>query len=96
MANYPDETEILVWEKVYGSSDLTAYSRLGIQADFRSWLNPFYDAEGNVQYATKGDYGLKLSVLTDKTLTDEDGNVSQMQYDFYLNCADMNGNPYDF
>lgn len=80
----------------------SAFTRLGIQGSFQSWLNPFYaDLENEAaasqpRYVIKGDYGLRLRVYTtDETVsTDTEGKASY--YDMYLNCADMNGNPYNF
>ena len=59
----------------------TAYTRLGIQAGFKSLINPFY-IEDTVYNVTNGDYGLKLTITAlsaDKTLSspkekDENGN----------------------
>lgn len=80
----------------------SAFTRLGIQGSFQSWLNPFYadledkTAASQPRYVIKGDYGLRLRVYTiDETVsTDTEGKESY--YDMYLNCADMNGNPYNF
>lgn len=80
----------------------SAFTRLGIQGSFQSWLNPFYAdledeaAASQPRYVIKGDYGLRLRVYTtDETVsTDTEGKASY--YDMYLNCADMNGNPYNF
>lgn len=80
----------------------SAYTRLGIQGSFQSWLNPFYadledsEAARQPRYVIKGDYGLRLRVYTtDETVsTDTEGKSSY--YDMYLSCADMNGNPYNF
>ena len=80
----------------------SAFTRLGIQGSFQSWLNPFYAdledeaAASQPRYVIKGDYGLRLRVYTtDETIsTDIEGKTSY--YDMYLNCADMNGNPYNF
>ena len=79
-----------------------AYTRLGIQGSFQSWLNPFYadledtEAARQPRYVIKGEYGLRLRVYTvDETVsTDTEGKSSY--YDMYLNCLDMNGNPYNF
>lgn len=56
------------------------------------------------KYVVNGDYGLRLRIYTVKevnALEDEDTNIDSSEekgavYDFYLNCEDMNGNPYDF
>jgi hypothetical protein len=39
----------------------TAYTRLGIQAGFKSLINPFYDND-TVYNVTNGDYGLRLII----------------------------------
>ena len=73
-----------------------SYTRLGIQASFRSWLNPFTAEDGKVKNVTQGIYGLKLrlAVLKDKTVDEEEQKIEY--YDFLLNTNDMNGNPYNF
>ena len=53
VANDPNRTEIIIW--TYNTADngilnddgldLAGYTRLGIQAQFRSWLNPFYTSD---------------------------------------------------
>ena len=85
----------------------SAYTRLGIQASFQSWLNPFYtipadasdeqrEMASNPRYVTSGEYGLRMRVTTIDETTSKDKDGQEAHYDLYLNCADMNGNPYDF
>lgn len=85
----------------------SAYTRLGIQASFQSWLNPFYtipadasdeqrEMASNPRYVTSGEYGLRMRVTTIDETTSKDKEGQEAHYDLYLNCADMNGNPYDF
>ena len=76
--------------------NFNSYTRLGIQASFRSWLNPFTAEDGKVKNVTQGIYGLKLrlAVLKDKTVDEEEQKIEY--YDFLLNTNDMNGNPYNF
>lgn len=72
------------------------YTRLGIQAQFQSWL-----AEDN---AVSGSYGLRLRVEAEKAdlediETDEEYEEPETEvvyYDFVLDSADMVGNPYAF
>lgn len=85
----------------------SAYTRLGIQAKFQSWLNPFYvipldssDEEEErasvARYIVEGDYGLRLRIRTIDEIVSKEEEGKEACYDLYLNCADMNGNPYDF
>ena len=47
-----------IWERDFTKENLVGFTRLGLQAQFRSWLNPWK--------TINGDYGLKL-VLSYKT-----------------------------
>lgn len=84
---------------------LSGYTRLGIQASFQSWLNPFYiNVEGNqaessiARIINQGEYGLRLRVRSaGEAISKDDDNKDNISvYDLYLNQEDMNGNPYDF
>lgn len=94
-------TQILLWD-YQGSSASTdtlpfsAYSRLGISASFQSWLSPSYDSSGNPTTVNHGDYGLKLIIKTINENTSTSDQATKGEYELYLNCADMIGNPYDF
>ena len=80
----------------------SAYTRLGIQGSFQSWLNPFYaDSEDEVaahlpRYVVHGDYGLRLRIYASDETVSTDQSSKEAYYDMYLSCADMNGNPYNF
>ena len=96
-----DITQILLWD-YQGSSVSTdtlpfsAYSRLGISASFQSWLSPSCDSLGNPTTVNHGDYGLKLIIKTMNENTSTSDQATKGEYELYLNCADMIGNPYDF
>lgn len=92
-ANDEETISVLLWEKV---EILSSYTRLGIQAGFKSLLNPFYDNDGNIYNVDSGDYGLKLTLTTKQDKTSEESEDVVSDYVIYLNCEDMNGNPYDF
>lgn len=75
----------------------SGYTRLGISAGFRSWLNPFYtEDDGISRQVIKGEYGLHLIIQTEEDSTTNEESAKTQVYDLYLNCADMNGNPYNF
>lgn len=113
VANDRNKDSITLWSYNFANSGaiisedgepLSGYTRLGIQAQFQSWLNPFYietineETEEKITLETKviqGSYGLrlKITVLGDKTV--EEGEKSK-EYYLYLDSSDMNGNPYDF
>lgn len=102
-----DESKALRKEE---GETFASYTRLGIQADFQSWLNPFYPLVNTneemtdeeledyslARYVVEGDYGLRLRVMTESEAISKDTEEKTSIYDLYLNCEDMNGNPYDF
>ena len=104
VANDPSRTEIVIW--TYNTADngilnddgldLAGYTRLGIQAQFRSWLNPFYAPDQQVSKVVEGSYGLKLRITTVGDTTIKDTNTMSKTYELYIDASDMNGNPYDF
>lgn len=121
IANHPDELdddgniiknyqEVALW--TYTGTKLSSYTRLGIQAQFQSWLNPYTvpveksDEFGTIEYSvrtenvTTGNYGLKLRVWAlQDNITEEnqkENNQTLTPYEFQLNTSDMNGNPYNF
>ena len=90
VANNVNEERILVkridftknGEELYQAG----YNRLGIKADFRSWLRDFGVVEGN--------YGIQLLI---KCANNEVGNASEdVDIIAELDCSEMNGNPYSF
>lgn len=80
LANNPDRKEIKLWE-TKGIS-LKQYERLGISAEFQTWL-----ARLN---AVSGSYGLKLSIVA----KNEQGH--DVYTTLKLDADDMYGNPYNF
>lgn len=78
------------------SETLTEYTRLGIQASFQSWLNPFTDTNGEIRRVTKGEYGLELTIKVEEQDTQSGNSLLSNTYILYLNTNDMNGNPYEF
>lgn len=95
------QAKIWEWISDIDNAPLTAYTRLGISGSFRSWLNPFYDAEGNATDVTHGNYGYRLDITTSNENTSTEAgegsdSSSTSEYSLYLNCDDMMGNPYNF
>lgn len=98
-----DQESIILW--TYNNYDVNAlynvegpvlasYRRLGLQGSFQSLLKTF-QIDGKTYKVNQGNYGLKLTIVS------AENSVSLAQekdgtYILYLNCADMNGNPYDF
>ena len=75
---------------IYASTEklnFVGYNRLGIKADFMSWLKTLK--------VSSGHYGLKIVVNTEQTTT-ADGELLSNSYKFYLDSKDMYGNPYSF
>lgn len=104
IANNPNETVIDNIE-VYNmhttsieefKNGLPQYTRLGLSAQFRTWLAQFNTVEGS--------YGLRLILEAEgqKTITQEEenqeepANEQQIQYIIELDSSNMYGNPYNF
>ena len=68
------------------SGNFAGFTRLGITAEFRSWLNGLDVAEGA--------YGLKVLIYTDTLETP--GSTKENVYELTFSSADMIGNPYQF
>lgn len=95
IANAPDseeyeyKSEQLIWSWMSDDNNppLMDYTRLGLSADFQSWLE---------EDTLFGHYGLKLKVYGyRKTATDKEKNEAVL-YELELNERDMYGNPYDY
>lgn len=103
LANSNDHQAITLWTYNINNDALSkstgkpraAYTRLGLQAGFKSLISPFYDND-TVYNVTSGDYGLRLIITATDEKTSKEEADKQAEYVLYLNCADMNGNPYDF
>ena len=80
LANDPDRKEIKLWERK--GISLKQYERLGISAEFQTWL-------ANLN-ATSGSYGLKLNIVA----KNEEGH--DVYTTLKLDADDMYGNPYNF
>ena len=80
LANDPDRKEIKLWERK--GISLKQYERLGISAEFQTWL-----ASRN---AASGSYGLKLNLVA----KNEEGH--DVYTTLKLDADDMYGNPYNF
>jgi hypothetical protein len=58
LANCPNNDdnlqEVLVWSRTFENQELKDYTRLGLSADFKTWLTN----------TVSGEYGLRLVVTT--------------------------------
>lgn len=70
------------------SSSCQGFTRLGLRADFRAWLQEL----GTVQ----GNYGLEIAITGVKETTAEKFNSTTSTYKVRLDTSDMYGNPYNF
>lgn len=68
------------------TGDFAGFTRLGITANFRSWLNGLDVVEGI--------YGLKVLIYTEVLNTP--GSTTNAVYELTFSSADMIGNPYQF
>ena len=83
VANNPgDEKEFKLWEKDFEATNntFTGYTRLGLQAQFRSWL-----AEMD---CARGEYGLKLNLYTLNNITVSEEKAYTQAIDAIENYAD--------
>lgn len=73
---------------IYVDEPIIDYARLGIKADFRSW----------VKDAVSGEYGLIINLTGQtKNITEEgDIEVQTQNYPYFFTNADMYGNTYNF
>lgn len=71
--------------KAINDQDLINYTRLGIKADFKSWI----------KNAVRGNYGLEIILSTEKQGTVE-GAAEKGTYTYTLDSSNMYGNPYSF
>lgn len=103
VANNEDTQFITIWSQDVEGEKFSGYTRLGLQAQFRSWLNPFYvtidDEQGNKisesSRITSGSYGLRLKITAQGDKTAEE-TLGEKDYYLYLDSSNMNGNPYEF
>lgn len=70
----------------YNGKPLAGYTRLGVKAEFQSWLRELG--------AIEGSYGLRLIVNQTEKIENEEKIINNYIFDF--NCSDMIGNPYNF
>ena len=68
LANNLDRREILIWSKNFKDSmqDIAGFTRLGVQGQFRSWLDSFKCVDG--------DYGYKIILKCDEDLLRSEQN----------------------
>ena len=71
--------------KAITDQDLINYTRLGIKADFKSWI----------KNAVRGNYGLEIILTTEKQGT-VGKDVAEGTYTYFLDSSSMYGNPYSF
>lgn len=71
-----------------GEKELAGYTRLGLSANFRSWLNGLD--------VISGSYGIKVLLYTDIMEQASGVSVNEVVYELTFSSADMIGNPYQF
>lgn len=71
-----------------GEKELAGYTRLGLSANFRSWLNGLD--------VVSGTYGIKVLLYTDIMETASGVSTNEVVYELTFSSADMIGNPYQF
>lgn len=91
--NYEDYDEECLWHWQYDIKDnnvqpYKGYDRLGLRADFSSWLSTYQVISGN--------YGLFLQIQYIKTENSQESNNLTQYLRYYLDSDDFYGNPYAF
>jgi hypothetical protein len=71
--------EVLVWEDTFYNKELKDYTRLGLSADFKTWLSN----------TVTGTYGLKLVVFSEEELTTSLNAAYAGIYDILENNDDL-------
>lgn len=82
IANHPNELSKVIWNYDIKTGDipLAGFTRLGLQAQFQSWLDGYELIAGN--------YGLRLKLNRNDS--------GEWDYVIVLDTNDMNGDPYNF
>lgn len=103
LANKDDDNNRskVIWEyNVKNDKELikSGFTRLGLKAGFQALTHQYYDEKNNLQTIVEGDYGLKLTIISNIQILDANqlSQETAAAYIMYLNCNDMNGNPYNF
>ena len=81
IANHETNTEILI--TTISNKEFSGYTRMGLSAEFRSWLR--------AEQVQKGHYGIRLKITGIC-----DGQEESSQIIAELDSDDMLGNPYEF
>ena len=82
------EIPIFEWHRADNEVIPKEYSRMGLKADFRTWL-------GYLQPAT-GSYGLRIDIVSREVQTVISDEESHKNYSFYLDSSDFYGDIYNF
>jgi hypothetical protein len=78
-------TYINVYSQEVFNTELISYTRLGIKADFKSWI----------KNAVVGNYGLQILLYTEQKNT-VNAEATEQVYTYLLDSSKMYGNPYNF
>lgn len=85
VANSTEISEKVIWSsQIPYAKD---FERIGLKADFKSWLKTFGTNLGN--------YGLRIDVTTELPTTTTT-KENRKYYSYYLDSDDMYGNPYNY
>lgn len=82
------EIPIFEWHRADDETIPKEYSRMGLKADFRTWL-------GYLQPVT-GSYGLRIDIVSREVQTVISDEESHKNYSFYLDSSDFYGDIYNF
>lgn len=78
---------LLIWTKNFTTQNLTGYTKLGVQAQFSTWLSSYHTAKGN--------YGIFLEVIFQNKGEIATAVKSFKKY-FFLDSDDFFGNKYSY
>lgn len=82
------EIPIFEWHRADDEAIPKEYSRMGLKADFRTWL-------GYLQPVT-GSYGLRIDIVSREVQTVISNEESHKNYSYYLDSSDFYGDIYNF
>lgn len=82
------EIPIFEWHRADNEVIPKEYSRMGLKADFRTWL-------GYLQPVT-GSYGLRIDIVSREVQTVISDEESHKNYSYYLDSSDFYGDIYNF
>lgn len=83
-----NEINVFEWHRTNTNTIPKQYSRMGLKADFRTWLNKLQPVTGS--------YGLRIDIVSREVQNVISDNLSHKTYSYYLDSSDFYGDIYNF